>query len=303
MPHSDSITHKIFRNPYFLKILALLSHIRWLNIFVLTLAQYLAVFFVLNEPHQWKQVLGDWVIHIIVLCGALAVAGGYLINNFYDREKDMINRPNRTLLEAYVNNDLLVRLYILLNFISLSLSLIVSLRAFLYYLVFVILLWFYSHKVKKKPVAGNLLASSLAIYPFFSVFIYYNLHNWYVLFYTMLIWILLYTRELVKDLESHRGDLLAGYRTLPVTIGKLNALIFLRWILLVDALIFLLFSAFWYGKLNSIFMYCSIAVGALMVMFILSFNSKVGRYISAWHQIFKALIFAGVLFLAFESGW
>lgn len=303
MSSSDSQWSKFFRNPVFLKILALLSHVRWQNIFVLALSQYLAVFFVLNDPNEWKEVIVDWVMHVIIICGVLAVSGGYLINNFYDREKDFINRPNRTLFEAYVNNDLLVRLYILLNFMALGLSLILSIRAFLYYLVFVLLLWFYSHKVKKKPLYGNLLASSLAIYPFFSVFIYYNLHNWYVLFYTMLIWTLLYTRELVKDLESHRGDLIAGYRTLPVILGKLNAFAFLRWILLTNAIFFAVYAALIYGKLNNLLTYCIVAAATLTGMFVFSYRSKLSHYIIMYHRILRLLILLGVIYLAIESHW
>ncbi|GCD78424.1 ubiquinone biosynthesis protein UbiA [Thermaurantimonas aggregans] len=286
-----------------LKILALLSHVRWQNILVLALSQYLAVFFVLNDPKDWNKVLTDWVMHIIILCGMLAVAGGYLINNFYDREKDLINRPHRTLLEAYVNNDLIVRLYILINFLALVLSLLVSLRAFFYYVVFIVLLWFYSHKVKKKPLAGNLLASSLAIYPFFSVFIYYKLHNWNVLFYTLLIWMLLYTRELIKDLESHRGDLIAGYHTLPVLVGKLNAQIFLRWILLADVVFFLLFSVHVFGRLNVLIYYTLAVAGVIFGMFILSLKENINMYIALWHQIFRIIVFIGVFFLALEPNW
>ncbi len=299
----DSKKTNSLRNPYVLKILALLSHVRWQNIFILALSQYLAVFFVLNDPDSWREVIRDWVMHIIIICGILTVSGGYLINNFYDREKDLINRPNRTLFEAYVNNDLLVRLYILLNFIALGLSLVVSLRAFLYYFVFVVLLWFYSHKAKKKSIAGNLMASSLAVYPFFSVFIYYNLHNGFVLLYTLLIWSLLYVRELVKDLESHRGDLIAGYRTLPVLLGKLNAFVFLRWIMVADAIVFFAFAIMLYGKLQSVFIY-SIAVSMVLFgMYALSFRSKVSTYITFCHHVFKVLIVAGILFLAIESDW
>lgn len=286
-----------------LKILALLSHVRWQNIFVLALSQYLAVFFVLNDPEDWQKVIADWVVHIIILCGVLAVAAGYLINNFYDREKDLINRPQRTILEAYVNNDLIVRLYVIINFLSLILSLFVSFRAFLYYAVFIVLLWFYSHKVKKKPLAGNLLASSLAIYPFFSVFIYYKLHNWNVLLYTLLIWMLLYTRELIKDLESHRGDLLAGYHTLPVLVGKLNAQIFLRWIFLADVVFFLFFSVHVFGRLNVLFYYTTFVAGIIFGMFLLSFKSGIGTYVALWHQIFRVIIFTGVFFLALEPNW
>lgn len=295
-------TH-IPKHPSFVKILALLSQARWQNISVLALSQYLAVFFVLNDISNWKTVITDWVLHLIVLSGLLIVAAGYLINNFYDREKDLINRPNRTLFEAYLDKDLAVMLYLLLNSLALVISLAISVRAFVYYLVFVFLLWMYSHKIKKKPMAGNLMASFLAIYPFFAVFIYYKLHNVYVALYTFLIWTLLYTRELVKDLESLKGDLMLGYKTLPVVIGKLNSLKYLRFVLAVDCVVFVLFYRHTHHALPSAGTYALWVAFVLVLLLVSTFVRASYTLISIWHNAFRLLIFIGICFLAIESRW
>lgn len=295
--------HNGHKHSIILKILALLSQARWQNISVLAISQYLAVFFVLNDINDWKKVITDWVLHLIVFSGLLIVAGGYLINNFYDREKDLINRPNRTLFEAYLDKDLAVLLYLLLNALALLISLFISFRAFIFYLVFVLLLWMYSHKIKKKPMAGNLMASFLAIYPFFAVFIYYKLHNVYVALYTFLIWTLLYTRELIKDLESLKGDLMLGYKTLPVVIGQINSLKYLRLVLAVDGVIFGLFYHHTHSFLPAAGTYALSVVFVLAILLTTTFFRTNYTLITLWHNVFRILIIVGICFLAIESKW
>ena len=87
------------------KLSALLSLVRWYNIFFLALAQYLAVIFVLNDPHNWLALVLDFKVHAIVFASLFSVAGGYIINNFYDLEKDLINRPDKTLYEKTVQSN------------------------------------------------------------------------------------------------------------------------------------------------------------------------------------------------------
>ena len=38
----------------------------------------------------------------------------------------------------------------------------------------VIAIWFYSHKLKKMPITGNLVSAILTVTPFFAIFIYYK---------------------------------------------------------------------------------------------------------------------------------
>ena len=57
---------------------------------MICIAQYLTAIFILSRQ-PLRQVLLDPRLFAIVLAGALAVAGGYIINAFYDQEK----RPNQ----------------------------------------------------------------------------------------------------------------------------------------------------------------------------------------------------------------
>ena len=147
------------------KLSALLSMVRWYNIFFLALAQYLAVIFILNDYQEWRQTILNPNLHYIVFASLFCVAGGYLINNFYDLEKDLINRPNKTVFEKVIRQSTGLRLYFLFNVIGALLGLLVSFHVFMFFSAFIFLLWFYSHKLKKITFVGNMVASLLSITP------------------------------------------------------------------------------------------------------------------------------------------
>ena len=203
----------------FFKVSALLSLVRWYNIFFLALSQYLAVVFVLNDMADWKSTLANPNLHAIVFASLFCVAGGYLINNFYDLERDLINRPNKTLYEKLVKQSTSLRLYFLFNFVGAMLALAVSFNVFLFFSAYIFFIWFYSHKLKKILFVGNLSASALAITPFFAIFIYYHLGDLLILTYISFILAITLIREIIKDLEALKGDVILGYATLPTTVG------------------------------------------------------------------------------------
>ncbi|NJW55226.1 ubiquinone biosynthesis protein UbiA, partial [Salinimicrobium sp. CDJ15-91] len=86
-----------------LKILSFISVVRGYNILVLVIAQYLTSIFILAPHLPMRQVLFDPNLFFMVLATASIVASGYIINNFYDSEKDLINRPQKTMLDRFVS--------------------------------------------------------------------------------------------------------------------------------------------------------------------------------------------------------
>ena len=193
--------------------------VRWYNIFFLALAQYLAVIFVLDDPANWLHTLLNPDLHLIVFASLFCVAGGYIINNFYDLEKDLINRPNKTIYEKIVKQSTALRLYFLFNLLGAMLGLLVSLNVFFFFSAFIFLLWLYSHKLKKITFVGNMAASLLSIIPFFAIFIYYHLEDLLIITYVSFILVIIFIREIIKDLEALKGDVILGYNTIPATLG------------------------------------------------------------------------------------
>ncbi len=83
------------RDSVYLKLIALLSSVRWKNVLFTAGAQYIAFLFAFNTKENIFQSLAEVKVHLIIASHALILAGGYIIKNFYDVEQDLINRPHR----------------------------------------------------------------------------------------------------------------------------------------------------------------------------------------------------------------
>ena len=113
-----------------LKVIALFSVVRGYNLIMLILAQYLATLFIfaLNIGH--RQLLTNPRLDGIILCSILCVAAGYIINNFYDLEKDELKRPLQVYLQKQVSQGFKLTVYILLNFSALIIASLISWKIF-----------------------------------------------------------------------------------------------------------------------------------------------------------------------------
>jgi len=203
-----------------MKFASLFSVVRGYNIPIIILAQYLSAIFILAPEKRALSILLDVDLFIIVLASSLTIASGYIINNFYDNKKDLINRPNKSMLDRLVGQKTKLNVYFTLNFIVVFLAIFVSWRAFLFFSVYIFLIWYYSHRIKKYPIIGNLTAAFLAILPFFAILLYYkNLYE--VIFgHATFLFLLLLIREMIKDLENIKGDLANDYKTIPIVYGE-----------------------------------------------------------------------------------
>src|SRR5690606_24308284 len=190
------------------------------NILVIVIAQYLTSIYILAPGKPLGEVLFDIHLFILVVASALSIASGYIINNFYDTEKDLINRPAKTMLDNYVSQRTKLSVYFVMNFMAVILASYVSFRTVIFFSLYIFFLWFYSHKLKKYPFIGNLTASVLAITPFFAVFIYYQNFALVIFVHATFLFLIISMRELVKDLENLKGDLVLNYQTIPVVYGE-----------------------------------------------------------------------------------
>ncbi|MCZ8089502.1 geranylgeranylglycerol-phosphate geranylgeranyltransferase [Flavobacterium sp.] len=203
-----------------LKIISMFSVVRGYNIPVIVLAQYLSSIFILAPEKRALEVILDKNLFLIVLLSSLTIASGYIINNFYDSKKDLINRPNKSMLDRLVSQKTKLQVYFSINFIVFLLAFFVSIRAVLFFSCYIFLIWFYSHKLKKIAIIGNLTASLLAVLPFFAILLYFkNFYN--VIFaHATFLYLLILIREMIKDLENIKGDIANDYQTIPVIFGE-----------------------------------------------------------------------------------
>ena len=268
------------------------SVVRGYNVLVIVIAQYLASIYILAHDRPLNEVLFDVNLLMLVLASAATIAGGYIINNFYDSEKDLINRPIKSKLDRLVSQNTKLSFYFVLNFMAVVMASYVSFNAVLFFAIYIFGIWFYSHKLKKRPFIGNVTSAFLTITPFFAIFMYYKNFETVIFVHAMFLFLLVYMRELTKDLENLKGDFLQGYKTIPVVYGDKASKVMLT-ILAILTLVptYLLLFSFDVGYMY-IYLYLSIAL-LLLFLFIL-WKAKTKTHYLILHNILKFIIVAGV---------
>ena len=275
-----------------LKVLSLFSVVRGYNILLIALAQYLASIYILAPRLPLVEVVFDLNLFVLVLVSAMVIASGYIINNFYDAEKDLINKPRKSMLDRLVSQRFKLTSYFVLNFFAVFAASYVSFRAVFFFSAYIFGIWFYSHKLKKMPFVGNFVSAMLAITPFFAVFVYYKNFETVIFMHAIFLFLLILSREMIKDLENISGDLAQNYRTIPIIYGvKISKL--LIGILVVFTLIpsLLLIFKFDIGYMYYFFAFCV----ALLILFLLLLPKAATKKHYIWlHNILKLIIVTGV---------
>lgn len=275
-----------------LKIISMFSVVRGYNIPIIALAQYLSAIFIMASEKRALDVLLDFNLFIIVLVSGLTIASGYIINNFYDSKKDLINRPNKSQLDRLVSQKTKLQVYFTVNFVVFLLAFFVSFRAVLFFSTYIFLIWFYSHKIKKITVVGNLTAAFLAVLPFFAILLYYK--NLYpeIFAHATFLFLLILIREMIKDLENLKGDVANDYQTIPVLYGEAFAKKIIT-ALTVSTLIpiYYLIEIFEVGYMD-LYFYVSLIILMFFLQKLWKSNTK-PDYLKL-HNILKFLVVSGV---------
>ena len=291
---SKSNTKK--KKPLYIKVLSLFSVVRGYNISLIVIAQYLAAVFIFAPEKSLMNILFDIDLYFIVVSTICVIAAGYIINNFYDAETDIINRPLKAKIDGIVSQKIKLRFYFLLNFLGFLIGFLVSWRAALFFSIYIFLIWLYSHKLKKYPLTGLFSAAILAILPFFAVFVYYKNFSEIIFTHAAFLFFILLTRELVKDLERIKGDFAQNYQTIAVKYGEhfTKILITILVVLTLNPIYFLLK----YPEIGGMKYYFYATIIILGLFLILLWFSKNKRNYILLHLILKFLILAGVFSLA-----
>lgn len=275
-----------------IKFLSMFSVIRGYNILVVLIAQYLSSIYILSRDKSLREVVLDLNLFLIVLASAATIAGGYIINSFYDSEKDLINKPLKSKLDRLVNQNTKLSFYFVLNFIAVILASAVSFRAVLFFSVYIFGIWFYSHKLKKLPFIGNLMSAILTITPFFAIFIYYKNFEPVIFVHATFLFLIISMRELTKDLENIKGDFALNYHTIPVVYGEQVSKIMLTVLSFLTLIpTYLLLFKYQMGYMY-LFFYTSLFL--LGVFLILLWKSKTKIHYLILHNILKFIIVFGV---------
>jgi 4-hydroxybenzoate polyprenyltransferase len=166
-----------------------------------------------------------WAVCLTIV---VIAATGYWINDVYDFRIDRINKPRRTIVNAHLSVKKVISMYLLVNFLILTFSLL-YLGVFLgrYNITFinllsVLVLYVYASHLKRVSVAGNLAISFLIALVLILSYYLYDTINMALVWAIVFAFEITFIREITKDVQDIKGDLAYQLRTLPIQIGIRN---------------------------------------------------------------------------------
>ncbi len=252
--------------------MTLLKLIRFSNLLIVALTQYLLHDFILLPALRLNNIrpaLNQEHFLAYVLVTLSITATGYIINDLYDREIDQVNRPEKALVGVRISIQATTWLYAAISFGGFILALFLGFYTQRVHLVFIyplalVLLYWYSAQLKKEPLAGNFLVALMCAAVAGAVWLAEMeplrqlvekapvaasrirlLFIWYMVFAFL---VTLY-REIVKDLEDMKGDEQQNCRTTPIHWGEPAA----KWLAGGSGLLLFLFLTFQGITLNQQF--------------------------------------------------
>jgi len=233
--------------------------------------------------------LGIAELMILVAASVLIAAGGYVINDYFDRDIDSVNRPQKAVLGSRIGRRWGIFWHLVLSLAGLLLSLLLTLRTgnwlvFLFNGLAVLLLWVYSTSFKKQALIGNIVISLLTAWVVLVLYVGeagLTLHRLsgpqrgYIMsvykiaiLYGAFAFIASVIREVVKDLEDMPGDARYGCRTMPIVWGVRVSKVFVSVWMIV--LFFALFALAVYSVMLQWWMFALFI--AIAVMWPLGFS-------------------------------
>jgi len=224
-------------------IKALLLLVRLPNLLIIALTQVLIKLCIIDtflELGTFHSQFAGLPFISLVLATVFISAGGYAINDYFDRKTDRINKPDAIIVGRLIHPRHVMAFHLIITFVGLIIGIYASFASGLAYLslIFLIvsgLLWFYSTTYKRQLLLGNFVVATLtALVPYIVLLfemplllreygeaakdVIINLNTW-VLGFSTFAFLINFSRELVKDAEDYNGDVETGRLTVPVVAG------------------------------------------------------------------------------------
>ncbi|PZX17905.1 4-hydroxybenzoate polyprenyltransferase [Breznakibacter xylanolyticus] len=225
--------------------MAWLRLVRYKNLIIIVLLQYLLryqLILPILEYYDVMPALSHLRFALLVLATVCLAASGYAINDYFDIQTDLINRPKKVLVGRTIDRRKALLLHLILTFIGVFTGFFLAYvtRKEIYVVMFLLipaLLWYYSTTFKKQFLVGNLLISILtALVAWVVVSVEFAAMGrqmgeaiiqsaacstaWFwttgFAFFAFLSNLM---REMIKDMEDVKGDTANGCNTLPIALG------------------------------------------------------------------------------------
>ncbi len=281
-----------------------LNLIRWKNLLMIAFTQLL-IKYALLEPFGIKTSLDAFGITLLILATICIAAAGNIINDIYDVDTDIINKPEKLIVGKFISEKKAFNLFIVFNVLGVGIGFYISnlVGKNTFFSLFVIistLLYVYASYLKRTLLIGNIVISILVALSILIVGVFellpeitpenrqFQLTFLKIIFdYAVFAFMINFLREIAKDLEDIDGDYKAGMNTLPIAISRTratNVLFGLSFIPLFSISYHVINSLYKNPIAVGYFLLC--IIGPLIYIAIKSFNAETKK---AYHHISSML--------------
>lgn len=304
--------------------------VRPLNLLMVPFTMYLLRYGIIEPALQYAyspalsqnlelQMPASWFFMLAII-NVLLGAAGYVINDYYDRKIDVVNRPNTVLVGKSIPRRNAIIIHWVLNIIAIFLAAYLSYKirkplVLIVYIMIAGVFWLYSTTYKRQFLVGNIIvALGTAMIPLqVAYFEIIMLNNHYaellivnsINFKAILIWIMAFAtfafltnliREIVKDIEDFEGDSNFGCQTLPVVIGITGAKLAAIFLSVITVGLLIMVYLKYLGDIISMSYLSVTVVLPLLIVIVLLCKAKTVKNYHNISTIIKIVMFTGICY-------
>ncbi len=213
-----------------------LELIRFKNLFMMVVTQYLVRLFLIGKNSEWLINIQDTGLLLLSVATVAIGAAGYIINDYYDIKIDTINKPEKVVIGKTLKRRTAMLLHLILNGMGIAIGFYLGWWVLAGCIVASVWLWFYSNQLKRLPFVGNVSVALLTVMAVEGVNAYYGEQNELIHTFAIFAFFISVIREIIKDMEDLRGDMHFNCQTLPIVWGIRKSKSFIYVLLVVFAI-------------------------------------------------------------------
>ena len=292
-----------------------LKLIRFQNLVVMVLIQYLIRFTLIIPKYGKENVLSEFYFALLLFSILLIVAAGYTINDYFDIKVDSENKDENVIVGRTIKRRIALVIHFILTSVGLILGFYITYKINQLVISIILItcayiLWIYNLKLKRIFFMANLIVAGLSAIFVTSIAIIEILLNYNhkasidnittLTVIATLAFILSLMHEIIKDLRTMEGDKKYKIRTLPTVWGLLKTKEFLKWLSIITSFIISVIAITKFKTNLTALSYAFIfLIGPLFLLNIWVYKAQDRIDYERISKLNKFIVFTGIMSLLF----
>lgn len=232
-------------------------------------------------------------------------AGGYVINDYFDKDIDAINEPQRPIPSGVISENLAFIVSIALFGFGLLQSFLIGYLNFVIAGVWVVFAIGYAYRLKRvgygfESIIFGFMMSLTILYGSIAILHIQDIPYMPILFFTSFMTLYMAAAHITGTLKDIEGDLKAGCKTITILLGK-NKIRFLIPFMYSGSFVILLYSAWFDLRFNLLLLLLLIGVAGLVIYSNVNLLSISGKpYVAKALSRSKTYLYAIFLIMAIQ---